>query len=302
MENSRARMAASWRVVADPTLQGLGVECSDMPIGASDLDLLIMRRDRLNEHIERSYDYLCESLTSSGIGRGGARRSALSPSSLMIGAQTRAQSPSSLMIGAQARAQKMMAKGRGAVLKQNLVTTNPGVMSKPEYKCYKCGQGHRSKDCPYWPKDPTVCWRCHRTGHFYRNCKNVVDTATQTPQKMPQFCRKERELRQPSVVESQREEETYVRMGREEGGQTAVVRRVSFNEKTEECEGGQILEVSPEKCSTPSDADSRKHTPIMFADNPESPSVSPLRADISTPEVGNSPQLPVKSPGSLFFK
>ena len=90
-----------------------------------------------------------------------------------------------------------------------------------------------------------------------------------------------------------------MKMSREEGGQTAVVRRVSFNEKTEECEGGQIPEVSPEKCSTPSDADSRKHTPIMFADNPESPSVSPLRADISTPEVGNSPQLPVKSPGSL---
>ena len=65
-------------------------ECSDVPVGTRDsLDLLIMRRDRLTEHIERSYEYLCENLTSSGIGRGGARRCAtLSPGSLMIGAQT----------------------------------------------------------------------------------------------------------------------------------------------------------------------------------------------------------------------
>ena len=86
-------------------------------------------------------------------------------------------------------------------------------------------------------------------------------------------------------------------MGREEGGQTAgVIRRVTFEEKTEECKGGQVPAVSPEKCSTPSDT--RKHTPIMFSDNPESPDPSPLRADISTQEVGNSPQLAGRSPRS----
>ena len=109
MESSRARMAAGYNShsrqlkmsgakLGMSILEGLGAECSD------ELDFLIMRRDRLNEQIERSYDYLCEELTSSGIGRGGAGRSALSPSSLMIGAQVRAQ--------------KMMAKGRGAILKK----------------------------------------------------------------------------------------------------------------------------------------------------------------------------------------
>ena len=40
-------------------------------LGSDDsLSLLIARRDRLTEHIERSYDYLCEDLESSGIGRG----------------------------------------------------------------------------------------------------------------------------------------------------------------------------------------------------------------------------------------
>ena len=97
------------------------MRCSDVhdvPIGTgNELDLLIMRRDRLTEHIERSYEYLCESLTSSGIGRGGARRcAALSPGSLMIGAQTSARRPGNL-ISVQARAQGMMAKGRGAILK-----------------------------------------------------------------------------------------------------------------------------------------------------------------------------------------
>ena len=92
----------------------------------------------------------------------------------------------------------------------------------------------------------------------------------------------------------QQEEETYVRMGREEGGQTAgVVRIVTFEEKTEECGEGQVPAVSPEKCSTPSDTG--KHTPIVFSENPESPDPSPLRADMRTQKVGNSPQLAGKS-------
>ena len=193
-QGSRSRMA-SWRVVnPDPSLQGLGVgrsDISDMPIGASDeLDILLMRQDHLNKQIKHSFQDLCEQLTSSGIGRGGARSGAFSPSSQMLGAQSRAQ--------------KMMAMGRGAVMKKNLVSTNPGVtVSKPEYKCYRCGQGHKSRNCPYWPKDPTVCWKCHSVGHMHRDCKNVVEKATQTPQKMPMFCRKERELQQPNLLERQ---------------------------------------------------------------------------------------------------
>ena len=132
----------------------------------------------------------------------------------------------------------------------------------------------------------------------------MVDKATQTPQKMPMFCRKERELRQPNVLECQQcqqEEEAYVGMkGREEGGQTAsVVRRVTFEETPVECKRGQVPAASPEKCLTPRLSTS-KHTPIAFMDDPKSPDPSPLRADASSssPEVGNSPQLAVRSPRS----
>ena len=182
-------------------------------------------------------------------------------------------------------------------MKKNLVSTNPGVtVSRPEYKCYQCGEGHKKKDCPYWPKDPTVCWKCHSVGHMHRDCKNVVEKATQTPQKMPMFCRKERELRQPNLLERQQrqqEEEVYVEMkGREEGGQApSVVRRVTFEETPVERERGHVPAASPEKCLTPRVSTS-KYTPIVFMDDPKSPDPSPLsRADASSssPEVGNSP-------------
>ena len=57
---------------------------------------------------------------------------------------------------------------------------------------------------------------------------------------------------------------------------------------------------SPEKCLTPRVSTS-KHTPIAFMDDPKSPDPSPLsRADASSssPEVGNSPELAVRSPRS----
>ena len=116
--------------------------------------------------------------------------------------------------------------GVHGAIKKNLVSTNPGI--RPEYvqKCYNCGEGHKKKDCPYWPKDPTVCWKCHSVGHYYRNCKNVTDKATQTPQKMPMFCRKEGGQHQ----QRQQENEVYVEMRvREEGDKVpSVVRRVKF--------------------------------------------------------------------------
>ena len=105
----------------------------------------------------------------------------------------------------------------------------------------------------------------------------------------------------PTVMESGRQIDQQrvkieVKVKEEENEQSAVVKKVSFSEKTEGCEDEQVG--SPGKCSTPSDADSKKHTPIMFIDNPESPKVSPVHADLSIEEVGNSPQLPVpeKSP------
>ena len=77
--NSHSRQLRSESKLRMSTPQGLGVECSDMPIGASDeLDFLLMRRDRLHKQIECSFENLCEQLTSSGIGRGGARSGAFS--------------------------------------------------------------------------------------------------------------------------------------------------------------------------------------------------------------------------------
>ena len=292
-------------------------------LGSDDsLNLLIARRDRLTEHIERSYDYLCEDLESSGIGRGKCYREPrrrAPPVSQVMSAQVPVRSPGNLK-SVQARAQRMMGKGRGAVLKKNLMVTNPSVVDKPIHKCYKCGEGHLSRDCHYWPKDPTVCWRCHKSGHFHRECRNVKDTATQTHDRRPQICRKERELHHsgivngsgggrrqtfgidtPTVKESGQMncQQVKIEVKEEENEQSAVIKKVSFSESTEGCEDEQVG--SPGKCSTPSDADGGKHTPIVFIDNPESPEVSPVRIDLSIEEVGNSPQLPVpeKSPGNF---
>ena len=154
--------------------QGLAVECSSLPIGGNDnLDGLFRRQEQLNREIKYSLQELCgqlraDSRTQSGIGRGCAK--------------TGAYSPSRQMLGAQDRAQKMIAMGRGGAIKKNLVSTNPGVtVNRPEYKCYQCGEGHKKKDCPYWPKDPKVCWKCHSVGHMHRDCKYVMEKATQTP-------------------------------------------------------------------------------------------------------------------------
>ena len=87
-------------------------------LGSDDsLSLLIARRDRLTEHIERSYDYLCEDLESLGIGRGKCYREPrrrAPPVSQVMSAQVPVRSPGNLK-SVQARAQRMMGKGRGAV-------------------------------------------------------------------------------------------------------------------------------------------------------------------------------------------
>ena len=139
--------------------QGLAVECSSLPLGNDDLNGLFRRQEQLNKEIKYSFQELCGQLRADSrpqsVGRGCVKSGAYGPSRQMLGAQDRAQ--------------KMIAMGRGGAIKKNLVSTIPGV--RPEYvqKCYNCGEGHEKKDCPYWPKDPTVCWKCHSGRHHYRN-------------------------------------------------------------------------------------------------------------------------------------
>ena len=157
-----------------------------------------------------------------------------------------------------------------------------------DLKCFKCGKkrhyqdkcgkgtrcyktGHMKNDCPYWPKHPIVCWKCHEVGHYHYQCTKVKDVTTQT---VPS---EDQRRRQPQ----QQHKDQDGGMRREVMSSTGAVRKVKFAKSP--AEGNSVClkdaaEGRVQQRATP--------TPIVFSESPQSPAPSP--GMVSSPEVGDS--------------